>query len=693
MTRPANLFKEIEVLRTLDDFSKEEFRKFGSKFFPRMDDIFQSLLQIEMNQETEDWSEEDYELFDKLEEIYYKSYPVFRRWNYEDKIREWDDELFDEDVEDWCYRAENLLMKHYGDRSAYRKGKISQPITVAELNAFTDEELEERENDPTYKDSPAIKEYWTLKSQFDWIPKDFKDDSKWNKYWRIALALHNALDAHADPYWDEWNREVRENPADFQQPIHEVMKKVRANENEIEPIEEFKARLILNKLHAEFGICARLIRSTVKDPNKPEEKDYLTPMEEIDFLRRCYWTDNNQDLVDKIEYQRYIEKLYKAIADNDINREMELKRECFLKFGVKSDLQEKHCYELLRSKCLGRNTIVAKPKKRRNVRLTGTGIDWALCGFAIANDVNVHWGERGSGKTRLALEIAYSLMTGDSFLDRNVKPNPTKVLYIASDSGRAPLEEEMEAAGLHTEFDEHENWELWCHDPESQQEAWGVDLRSRIELYEWAKQNKGACIIQDSAKAIFGREDNLDYTNNKDVTQYLLFLKEVIAPYCTIIVCAHDGSASGRSGGAKAWEEIPSFILGIVKPKDEEGNQVSDRRLITIHKSRKGDERRLNYEIGEDGRLRCCDGTEIISDVSGLIYKFMQECKSNNKDNVSVDEIFLAVKETKKWTAKGTVSNNLSRMSTGKMPKLQKVPNKKGMYRINPYYTRSINSK
>ena len=109
--------------------------------------------------------------------------------------------------------------------------------------------------------------------------------------------------------------------------------------------------------------------------------------------------------------------------------------------------------------------------------------------------------------------------------------------------------------------------------------------------------------------------------------------------------------------------------------------------------SRKGDERRLNYEIGEDGRLKCCDGTEIINDVSGLIYKFMRECKSNNKDNVSVEEIFLAVKQTKKWTAKGTVSNNLSRMSTGKMPKLQKVPNKKGMYRINPYYTRSINSK
>ena len=691
MTRPANLFKEIEVLRTLDTLSKEDFRKFGSKFFESMGDIFESLLSLEMNQQTDDWTGDDWELFDKLENLHFKSYHIFRRWNYEDKIKEWNDELFDIDVEDWCYRAENLLMKHYGDRSAYREATASRTaMTLEEFAAYTDEELEQMDNDPKYKHSPAMKEYWTLQGQFDRIPKDFKEDSKWNKYWKVAIGLLTALDAHADPYNEEWNKEIEYKAEEYNNP--KLLNRIRSGENEIEPIEEFKARLLLDKFHAEFGICARLIRSTVKDPENPEEKDFLTSIEEIDFLKRCYWSAD-KELVDKVEYQRYIEKLYKAIADNDINREMELKRECFMKFGAKSDLQEKHCYDLLQSKCLGRNTITAKPRKRRNVRLTGTGIDWALCGFAIANDVNVHWGERGSGKTRLALEIAYSLMTGDSFLDRNIKPEPTKVLYIASDSGRAPIEEELEAAGLHTEFSEHENWELWCHDPESQQEAWGVDLRSRIELYEWAKENKGACIIQDSAKAIFGREDNLDYTNNKDVTQYLLFLKEVIAPYCTIIVCAHDGSASGRSGGAKAWEEIPSFILGIVKPKDEEGNQVSDRRIITIHKSRKGDERRLNYEIGEDGRLKCCDGTEIINDVSGLIYKFMQECKSNNKDNVSVEEIFLAVKQTKKWTAKGTVSNNLSRMSTGKMPKLQKVPNKKGMYRINPYYTRSINSK
>ena len=100
MTRPANLFKEIEVLRTLDELTKEEFRKFGSTFFESMGDIFESLLSLEMNQQTEDWTGDDWELFDKLENLHFKSYHIFRRWNYEDKLKEWNDELFDIDAED-----------------------------------------------------------------------------------------------------------------------------------------------------------------------------------------------------------------------------------------------------------------------------------------------------------------------------------------------------------------------------------------------------------------------------------------------------------------------------------------------------------------------------------------------------------------------------------------------------------------
>ena len=69
---------------------------------------------------------------------------------------------------------------------------------------------------------------------------------------------------------------------------------------------------------------------------------------------------------------------------------------------------------------------------------------------------------RGTGKTRLAIEMTYAVMNGTAFLDRQTKCVPSKVLFIASDSGLEPLEEELESCGLAEAFEENRNLELWC---------------------------------------------------------------------------------------------------------------------------------------------------------------------------------------------------------------------------------------
>ena len=82
-------------------------------------------------------------------------------------------------------------------------------------------------------------------------------------------------------------------------------------------------------------------------------------------------------------------------------------------------------------------------------------------------------------------------------------------------------------------------------------------------------------------------------------------------------------------------------------------------------------------------------GTEVIGDVKGLIFKYMTEEAAKGKDSASVEEILKGVKQTKPFTSKGTVTNNLSNMTRGKTPQLARVKNKKGVYKINPYYLRS----
>ena len=123
--------------------------------------------------------------------------------------------------------------------------------------------------------------------------------------------------------------------------------------------------------------------------------------------------------------------------------------------------------------------------------------------------------------------------------------------------------------------------------------------------------------------------------------------------------------------------------------KDPDSKDIKNKRFFQIHKSRKADERSFFYQIGEDGRLETCMGTEVIGDAKGLIFKYMSDQLEQGKESATVEEIHHGVKQTKPFTSRGTVTNNLSNMTRGKTPQLARVKNKKGVYKINPYYLRS----
>ena len=414
---------------------------------------------------------------------------------------------------------------------------------------------------------------------------------------------------------------------------------------------------------------------SVQEP-QPWEKNYVAPQQQ----------HLNAQKMNTRSFSELLEEHYQAQANKDQDKEFEVKRDVFKEFGVRPDVFEKKTYELLTLKARGK-----KPndftKKRSNVRLRGQGLDWCLAGFLPKNDISLLWGKRGAGKTRLALEMAYELMTGGALLDRQIKCQPKKVLFLASDSGREPVEEELEKMGLLSTFDEHPNFDMWCFDLETNQDAWGANLRDRIELFEYVKANPDVVVVKDSAKAICTKAD-LNYADNKDVTEYMTFLKEVITPYATVLVLAHDGTRRDQAGGAGAWEEIPSMVMSCSRIKDGE-QEIKNERLFKVHKSRKADERTFHYKIGEDGRLETCIGTEIINDAKGLIWKFMNERNDQGEPYAHVDLILQGVRQDKPEIQKGTITNNLSLMSTGKTPKLMKVKSKKGVYKINPYYLMS----
>ena len=125
----------------------------------------------------------------------------------------------------------------------------------------------------------------------------------------------------------------------------------------------------------------------------------------------------------------------------------------------------------------------------------------------------------------------------------------------------------------------------------------GVLLRGRIELFEWAQDNPGACVFIGSVKTI-RTKGGFSYADNEHAAAFLTFLKEAICPFVTVVLLAHDGTKAHRAGGAAAWEEHPSMVIGLEKLKAPDGRDLTTKRQFTATKSRKCDERTFFYEKG-----------------------------------------------------------------------------------------------
>ncbi|QNJ06280.1 DNA/RNA polymerases family protein [Synechococcus sp. MEDNS5] len=391
-------------------------------------------------------------------------------------------------------------------------------------------------------------------------------------------------------------------------------------------------------------------------------------------------------------FSTLMEKLYDAVVKEDEDREMSIRAELWENYRCREQTVEIRLFKLLQKRAIG-----FKPNqktKRRGVSFRSiAGTEWKLPGFLPSNDITLVWGMRGSGKTRLALEISVQGMQGQGLLDRPANLNPTKVLFIASDSGGDPLKEELQDMGFDVDNDplfdpSTDLFELWCYSQEEQQEAWGCGIRGRIELFEWAKANKGAVVVMDSAKAITAK-GGCDYTDNATVTEFMTFLKECVCPFVTVLVVAHDGTRPGRAGGAAAWEEIPSMVIGCEKPKDEDGKPMASQRLLTVHKSRKADERGFSYKVAEDGRLALCPGAEVVGDMRTAIVNQMVEWWDQGRPTATTDELVEALRGKRFMLSRKTVQNNCSDLIRGKTPKLQRVKGKQGTFKVNPYWLRS----
>jgi len=403
-------------------------------------------------------------------------------------------------------------------------------------------------------------------------------------------------------------------------------------------------------------------------------------------------------------YRELLAMALAAIRGQDDDTEMEARAEIMARFRRTDGQINAALFRLLTEE--EQRAAGTAPKERptyRSIDLSKViSLDWLLEGFLPANDQALLYAPAGAGKTTAALAMAFAIIDGTGFLDRESAPVSGSVLMIATDSGPAPLRRTLQDLGRaeHPAVDTaHDGLRLhvWAHDSDQASLGWDASLRGCLGLLDFVRTEKIALVIIDSCKAATSRAD-LNYCDNGQVTALLTFVKEVICRHTSVLWLNHDGTAGGEAAGAKAWKEVPSIVHsiqmvtenaddgdGFEGPPEKGKKRISTwRRTWMVRKCRQGTAREFNYQIDEDtGRLAVTATTEVIRDVRHgiglLLWKNLQE----GKPSMARREIVAQLGRAKGYSS-GSVANSLTRASGGRRPMVARVGSMPGHWKLTP---------
>jgi hypothetical protein len=374
-------------------------------------------------------------------------------------------------------------------------------------------------------------------------------------------------------------------------------------------------------------------------------------------------------------YQELLTSLLQAIKDEDINKEMVLRAEIMGRF--------KHNYQQVEAALFNaytREVVGVKPtSKTRSLDLSRVeAMEWLLDAFIAKHDLTLLYGSAGCGKTTAALGLSRSVLLGEGFLNRQTPCQRGNVLIIASDSGATPLISTMQDMNMidmpEVKEGPEKRFHVWASDSAQGMTSWSISLSGCIRLLEFVKENKIDAVFIDSCKAVCSSA-GIEYSDNKSVTAILTHLKEVICPHTSVVLLNHDGTSKDASSGAKAWKEIPSLVHMIQRPDPDKHDGAKSFRQWKCVKSRLGTEWEIHFKY-EDGQLLPMQATESFGTCLNEIIQLLQGADSRS---LHLNDI---VKKLSPRFSVGTIKNQLSSAVKTKHPVIERIPGKKGFYRL-----------
>ena len=390
--------------------------------------------------------------------------------------------------------------------------------------------------------------------------------------------------------------------------------------------------------------------------------------------------DPTREEVERRTYKELLVDALAAIRRRDEDTEMEIRAEIMGRFK-RSDAQLTAAFfRLLTQQETGRSAGDLNQTEALDLNNI-EGMDALVDGAMPANDLGLTYGGRGSGKTAAALALSFAVIDGTGFLDHTKPTEKGSVLFIASDSGAAPLKAEMQRMGLAdhpaVKMGPNQRFYVWAHDAKQSMPAWSASINGCVDLLQFIKAKSIRLVVMDSAKTICAKA-GISYLDNDSITALLTFLKETICVHASVMILSHDGTEKGSHSGAKAWAEVPSIVHNIQQIPD-----APQERLWRVVKNRMGPLRELRYQIGDDGRLEPVAGVEMIQDAGAAVLQVLRDAHANGVTSVGSKDLVAEIGQRFRLAPK-TVANTLTRMTGASKPEICRVASKRGHYKLAP---------
>lgn len=165
------------------------------------------------------------------------------------------------------------------------------------------------------------------------------------------------------------------------------------------------------------------------------------------------------------------------------------------------------------------------------------------------------------GKSMLALQFSYSIISGKQFLGRDVL-SPSPVLYISTESDFGQLKQRIKVLNL-----DFPNESLFIIDRDGKGEVSIFDFE--VDLKNFVEEYNGKVVILDMLKDI-NLGINYDINSYQDVGQKLLpKMRELCEKYNITILFTHHLNKQGKTLGSTAFDAVVDGKLTLIEDKND----------------------------------------------------------------------------------------------------------------------------